>query len=444
MKFRLFTVLRALGLGAAVLLIHATAVLAAEKELLDVLLSNGAINQTQYDELLAKEEITKEDVEDVVVQLGSGGLEIGTADGEFEINIGARLHAQASINDRNLPAGYSADDGVELRRARLELDGKAYRDWTWVAEVDFADNDIAVKDFWLGYDVTDWLSVHAGHQKQAYGLSIEESSNDIAFIERGIDDDLNFAFVDRAVGLRADANGEHWFVATGIYGESMEPTDNNDDGFGATLRVVVAPIIEEDRVLHLGVHSAYRDPSGSGETRIRTETTHMSSLYVVDTGNFDTESTTLVGGEAAGAWGPASFNSEYSHALINRDDARNLSFFSWHVAAALSLTGETLAKAYRIDSGEFKRLIPKNNFSWANRTWGAWEAAARVAAIDAKDHDIVGGEETVLTTGLNWYPNLNIRLMFEWSRILDTDQSSDLRRAAQGMNIFQMRTQYTF
>jgi len=50
----------------------------------------------------------------------------------------------------------------------------------------------------------------------------------------------------------------------------------------------------------------------------------------------------------------------------------------------------------------------------------------------------------VLTSALNWYLNKNIRLMFEHSRILDTDEGNALRDAAEGLNIYQFRTQLAF
>ena len=68
----------------------------------------------------------------------------------------------------------------------------------------------------------------------------------------------------------------------------------------------------------------------------------------------------------------------------------------------------------------------------------------RYAHVDLNDGSFTGGEESVLTTGLNWYLNPKIRLMFEHSRILDTDASTALRAEAEGLDIYQFRTQYAF
>jgi spermidine/putrescine-binding protein len=64
---------------ASALLVAATALpsAAADKELLDILLSNGAIDQAQYEELLAKEELTKEDA--VAVTLDKKGFRLKSA-----------------------------------------------------------------------------------------------------------------------------------------------------------------------------------------------------------------------------------------------------------------------------------------------------------------------------------------------------------------------------
>ena len=43
--------------------------------------------------------------------------------------------------------------------------------------------------------------------------------------------------------------------------------------------------------------------------------------------------------------------------------------------------------------------------------WGAVELAARLSELDLSDGNIIGGEETNLTFGLNWDINQNVRCM---------------------------------
>ena len=425
---------------------------AADKELLDVLLGNGAITQAQYDRLLDKDEPAKQAVEQAVndtravSKIDSGGFRAESADKQYTVKIGTRLHAEASAHDGNLPAGIDATDGTELRRARIETKGNIGAAWNWVAEVDFADNETSVKDFWLGYTTDRGTKLSFGSQKQPFSLSLEMSSNDLPFIERSVDNFLAVPFVDRAIGVRAEHAGSNWFFAAGVFGESVSPTAANDEGWGAAGRFVYAPIIDDGRVLHVGVRAAVRTPSAEDSSvRIRDETTHLSNLNIVDTGTIaDVDRVTLSGFEAAYAWSTFSIVGEYAQAVIDRDGAADLDFDGWNVYSTWSITGESRADAYRLSSGEFKRLKPNAAFDPEQGNWGAWELALRFAEVDLNDGPFTGGTESVLTTGLNWYPNTNIRFMLEWSRILSTDSSTELRDVSEGLNIFQFRTQYTF
>lgn len=418
---------------------------AADKELLDILLANGAINAEQHAELLKKPEITKEDVENVVVTLDQKGLNLASGDGSFEMKIGTRLHVDGAVHSGDT-GGAEATDGSEFRRARIELKGKFHHDWTWAAEADFADNAVSIKDFWLGFEGMDAARIMAGHQKQPYSLAVEMSSNDIPFMERSIDNDLIIPFVDRAIGLRSDSNGEHWYFSGGVFGESVEANRADDEGWGAAGRFVYAPVIDKNRVVHLGVRAAHRQPdANSSSIRIRDETTHFSNLRIVDSGLLaQVEGVTLYGPEAAVAYGPFSLSGEYNRADISRSTVADLSLESWHVAATWTITGESRAAAYRIDAGEFKRLTGANDFNLKSGTWGAWELAARYASIDLNDDLFVGGQEDAMTAALNWYVNTNVRLMFDYTRIIDTDESNAVRQAAEGLNVYQMRVQYTF
>ena len=120
---------------------------------------------------------------------------------------------------------------------------------------------------------------------------------------------------------------------------------------------------------------------------------------------------------------------------MNRD-GEDLAFDGWHAQATYSITGESRAKAYRIDSGEFKRLTADSG--------SAWEVAARLANLNLNDGSISGGEEDVTSLALNWYYSKNLRIMFNWSHILNTSGGSLSTAQAEGLNIFTFRTQLNF
>ena len=102
----------------ALALLPVRAATAADKELLDILLLNGAIDQAQYDQLSDKEELSKEDVREVLVTLDEKGLNFRASDGAYSFKIGGRLHTDASGHEgRRIDS--EATDGTEIRRARM-------------------------------------------------------------------------------------------------------------------------------------------------------------------------------------------------------------------------------------------------------------------------------------------------------------------------------------
>ncbi|HFD87327.1 MAG TPA: hypothetical protein ENJ35_06600, partial [Gammaproteobacteria bacterium] len=219
---------------------------AADKELLDILLANGSITQAQYDQLLKKKEpLTKSDVK---VSLGTKGLEIKTTDNNFKMKIGRRMHLQAAYHDKGRIDGQDINDGLEVRRGRLYVKGVMFRDWKYQAEYDFAGNKTHIKDLWLAYTGFKWLPfIGIGNQKQPFSLEMEMSSNDIPFIERSLDNSFAEEVENRAIGLRVQSHGDHWFVATGLFGESIG--DENDEGWGTAGRIIFSPLISKEQVV---------------------------------------------------------------------------------------------------------------------------------------------------------------------------------------------------
>ena len=423
----------------------ANAIQAADKELLDILLSNSSITQEQYDGLLAKEALTVEDAEDIVVSFGGGsGLNVSADNGDWEVGIGGRLHLEYAQHEHDSGLGALPVNGSTIRRARLEMDGTIWGKWGWAAEFDWAENKTVLKDVKMGYEAENF-SLYAGNQKQPYSLSLEMSSNDIYFLERSVDNALVSELTDRAIGLRLETSSDNWFFAGGLFGDEIGTGVQGDEGWATMGRFVYAPIISEDAVLHLGIRGALRNTADPLTFRIKDETTDWSNFDIVNTGTINgTEEITMFGPEFAFAMGPFTMMGEYSTMKVSRMEVDDLDFDAWHVGAALSLTGEHRAPFYRIDAGEFKGVRPTTPFNPDNGQWGGLELVARYASIDLNDGSFIGGTEDVVSVGVNWYLSRNMRYLFDWTHIVDTDESNTVRMSAPGMDIFRVRAQYNY
>jgi phosphate-selective porin OprO/OprP len=395
---------------------------------------------------------TEEDPKAVEVLLDSKGLRIQTKDKAFKFGIGGRIHFDAAVHPGDLPddpSGFGSvdpKDGVEIRRGRLRFYGTVFTDWEFVSQIDFADDDVAIKDMLVSYNGFDWARFTMGSQKQPFSEALEMGSDDLPFVERGIDNDLIVPFVDRALGIRVDSSGDMWHVAAGVYGDGIDPAEELDEGWGVAGRAVVAPIRNENSVLHIGFRGAYREPQESAQSgRVKSETTHFSDLFISDTGAIPTKAVTLFGPEAAFAYGPFSIFGEYNRSYFKtKSGMPNLSFQSGHVAATWSLTGESRAASYTMKSSEFKRLVPAENFSLKKGTWGAFELASRYSYLDVTDKNIRGGQEGRLSTSLNWYFNPAVRMLFDWTRVMNAKNGSVVTNSAKGLDIFTYRLQIYF
>jgi len=117
---------------------------------------------------------------------------------------------------------------------------------------------------------------------------------------------------------------------------------------------------------------------------------------------------------------------------------RNNQFGAWYVQASWILTGES--KTYSTATGAFTSPKPAKPFSLSHGGWGAWELVARYSDLNLNDHvyddaDLVtawtgaatrtytyyntvrGGDQRIVTAGLNWYLNNNVRFAFDYQYI---------------------------
>ena len=229
-------------LFAALLLELSSGALAADKELLEVLLSNGAITQEQFDVLLGRDTLSSEDIlvqpaatsreiEELVskevtsqideefpvtVEHTGSGFRLETRDGNWRTNLQWRAQTRFTTPYRSDPrqiSSFNAKDqsNFEARRIRMKIGGHGFQPWLkYYFEVDLqpsrdVDDSSSVSssrviDWRLDIAKWDWAGIRLGQWKIDYNRERVDSSGRQQFVERSI---VNRVFtIDRQVGVQ--------------------------------------------------------------------------------------------------------------------------------------------------------------------------------------------------------------------------------------------------
>lgn len=404
------------------------------------------------------------EAEKVKVKLDNKGIGFESADKKFKFKLGGRIHADASFHggDPYFEDGESveAEEGTEIRRARMRFEGVFFKDWLFRTEADFADDNVRMKDVYLQYLGSKFVTITAGQQKQNFSRELQESSNDMMFTERSLMNILNAPIVDRAIGLDFEHFSDNFTAKLGFYGDSISPPDEQDptgdEGWGISSRIIYSPVNEKNKLIHLGVAGNYREPDDNQEVakgkklRYVYETTNMSSLNVIDQKVNNVNDIKMLGLEAAGMYGPYSIGAEYTRTWIDcsascdgATSKSNIQLDGWYAEAAWSITGESRKYQY----GNFRYLEPSKPFNPGAGGWGAWELAMRYSAADLNDGGFLGGEISNITAAINWYINTNFRFQANYMHVLDTDNAA-LTQPDGGdiddLDVFMLRGQVAF
>ncbi|MDQ6867568.1 MAG: OprO/OprP family phosphate-selective porin [Pseudomonadota bacterium] len=406
-------------------------------------------------------------------------------DHDFSFRVGGRLLLDGGVSSQP-EKGFGSL--ASFNQARLLMEGKAFRYWDYRLEYDFAGNapltsptgtstTVAggIRDAFLALSYFDPVTFQVGNFYEPVGLERTQSKLYIDFIERAlVTEGLG---PSRHIGFAAFTHGPDWTVKGGIFTTSVEdkavaPLPGGHQYWEAAGRVTFAPIRSADTLLHLGGSVRYQRPNDATAvsddrvlalgSNIRTEANVLSenllgtpslSCGATVVGENCAKNVLDYGAEFVGAYGPFSVQGEYIGAHYNRDPAlikflkapggSALDFSGYYVYATWYLTGESRVASYRDDyrrPGTFGQIEINNPLS-AGGT-GAWEVGARFSELNLNDAGIQGGREQDLTVGLNWYPDIGIRFMANWIRVMQLAAPFD-RPSLNGAhpNIFVMRTQ---
>jgi phosphate-selective porin OprO and OprP len=383
--------------------------------------------------------------------------------------------------DSRSTAVQGLDDGENLRRARIGVTGTLAGEWNFALIYDFGGSSdgfggsapgslpggqtSGVENAYLSYVGIKGLAIEGGYMDMLYTLGESTSSNNTLFMERA--SSVNVAINIAASDFRSGA-GARWFNELFWLGgyltgptsgqvhvwQSVTPPGSTEQ-LGGFTRGVWHVVNQPDFGLHIGAEAeALFVPPTDTVTGVKSITLsdrpelRIDPTSLLTTGAIANVSDAQVySGEVAGNYGSLLVQGEYFYYNIDRSlGLSSLTFNGGYVEAGWILTGES--RAYSNPTASYLGVIPKDPFSLSGGGWGAWEIAARFSTIDLNDQlgsveGVAGGKQTILTAGLNWYVNRNIRFVLNYLHgwIDKPVSATNLTDAGSKFDAVAMRTQ---
>lgn len=405
--------------------------------------------------------------------LANGRPTIATADGAFRFAIrGIFQYDVASYNqDDSLPAAVvtagfgDLGSGANFRRARIGVEGTVNRDWNYALTYEAGGSGVeaaGLQQAWLEYagwrpwGLTAPVRFRLGAFAVENTLEGATSNAEQLFLERPSVAELvrgTFGGDGRsAFGIYG--NGDRLNVSAVLTGSLIGNTDIGattsqfDEQTGFVGRVSGLLLRGENSGLHVGANYSTifqsADAAGAGANTINlrerpelrvdnSATGNAGSIRLVETTPISADNATAYGLELGYQYRNFLVTGEYLNVEVDRNGTNpDPDFNGFYVQGAWTLTGE--AHRWNAVNGGFAGVRPTNAFDPVNDHWGAWEVAARYSLLDLNWREgpaggpvvlnsggIRGGEQEIITVGLNWYPNNVLRFLLDY-QFVDVDR----------------------
>ncbi|MDP3743558.1 MAG: porin [Methylotenera sp.] len=395
------------------------------------------------------------------------GLVFDDGSGDWKLQLNGRIQADY----RSFSPDEWKNDGFFIRRARLGGTFSFLNDFALRVEGEYnnvSDGSKATTALTYGYlDYAKWkgAKIRVGQFKPTFGLERAQSSNFTDFTEQSLATNNGSIFnssYDR--GLMVFGDPLPWLNYNAYYVNGSG--QNNDDikdskDIGARVNANLAQFTDrKNLVLHVGTSASKGSIDSSSTSKSIKQSTEGSGVEFFNIANIANTATntsitdrTRFGLEAAVAYGPVKFQSEYIQAnfegkqgLAAPGVAYDNDIKTWYADINWLVTGEAYADAYK--SGVFGRVKPKNNLD--DKTgWGAFELGLRYSKFDASDFEAIKTADTATeadawTVGAKWLFNPNARLVLNYIRT-DFDNAIVVKNkredSEQAVNL---RAQYDF
>lgn len=383
------------------------------------------------------------------VRVTERGLSLVSDDREVKVRIGGRLHLDSN-SFRAQPRIGSVGEPFLIRRGWIETYLNLRDEWEAALQLDTANPVLPIQDAVIAYRGFKPVVVTAGNVREPFSLQQLMSINQITFIERASADALT---PGRNTGVVVATNGERWTLVGGaFFGNINRGVELN--GTAGTARATVAPYLDGTDVVHLGAAGSYRRFDGNDRAVVfnpQTEIDAFGASLITTRQLRDARDVSRIGLEGAWQLGRLRLQGEYVRAEVGlapgtaaMGAGRTARFDSGYVQASLALNGP--ARTYRLEAnygtafGIFGDVALPDELRLSRGGPGAFELSARYDTLDLSEAPTGGGTEANWTIGLTWRPELNVKVLANYTNL-------DIRRPVSAggdtrIDLTEVRLQY--
>jgi len=317
-----------------------------------------------------------------------------------------QIHGYAMIDAANYTDRGIGGTQLSIRRADISLLHDLGLGWLFYADAQIVDRSLEFKDVYARKQTSTFGVVTIGNQQEPFGLEQYGSFRTTTFLERAT---TNALAPSRSVGITSSDFRGPWIWSYGFFTAGSKDEGRTQRGVAITGRLAHLWKTESG-LYHLALDYSTRraGPNNDESFKSAPEVALSSGSDFLDTGTIAASNKVQrYGLEAAHVNGPFSWQAEYMEAHLQRNDGLPaLRFRGWYGYASWMLTGES--REYRESNATFGQVVPQA--SWNGHGGGALEVGVRLSMTDLNDRDVVGGKETNLTVGVNWYLDKSVRL----------------------------------
>ncbi|QNK01095.1 OprO/OprP family phosphate-selective porin [Dyella telluris] len=335
--------------------------------------------------------------------------------------IHTQIHGYVMVDVANYTDRGLGDAQFSIRRADISFERNLHFGWLFYADTQLVDGHLEFKDVYVRKPTQYFGVVTLGNQQEPFGLEQYGSFRNTTFLERAT---TNALAPSRSIGVTSSDLHGPWIWSYGFFTAGTKDEGRTQRGVAVTGRVAYL-LKAASGPYHLALDYSTRraGPENDQSFKSAPEVALSSSDYFLNTGSIKSSNKVQrYGLEAAHVAGPFSWQAEYMEAHLQRDDGLpKLRFRGWYAYASWMITGES--RQYRESNATFGPVVPRA--SWNGHSGGALEVGVRLSMTDLNNRDVVGGKETNLTVGVNWYLDKSVRLSANVVRALDLNKPGD-------------------